>query len=102
VKAYRQSEVPVADLLDTFYNLFDRKADVMGSILLETADLIDNAEKREEILSAWLDFKVEVRSARPPSVSQPSLGKRLPLTCASCAVHEWPTINANASRRLKV
>lgn len=49
------------DFVDNLWNMFDRKIEIAGGIISSVADLFDDAEKREALLRAWHDVKVQVR-----------------------------------------
>jgi hypothetical protein len=49
------------DLVDTLWQILDRKVDATGSVINGVADLVESEDKRREILAAWNDFRIEVR-----------------------------------------
>lgn len=57
------------DLVDTLWNIFDRKPEVAAGIVTAVADLFEDADKRRNLLSAWQDLRVEVRSSPRSSLS---------------------------------
>lgn len=57
------------DLVDTLWNIFDRKPEVASGIITSVADLLEDADKRRNLLSAWQDLRVEVCSSPPSSPS---------------------------------
>jgi E3 ubiquitin-protein ligase ZNF598 len=63
VRTYRNSEMSAADLIDTLWQILDRRVDATGSVAKGLADLMESDDKRREILSAWHDFRIEVGSS---------------------------------------
>ena len=53
VKSYRASESSAEDMIGTLYSIFDDQVDMTGKIVYNTADLLDNNDKRLELLNTW-------------------------------------------------
>lgn len=59
IRAYRSSESSAKDLVDTFFTVFDQDFENTGKFLSSLVDLLDNEEKKEDLLSAWNAYKIE-------------------------------------------
>jgi hypothetical protein len=60
VRTYHNAEMSATDLIDTLWEILDRRVDATGSIIKGVSDLIESPEKQREILAAWNDFRIEV------------------------------------------
>lgn len=60
MRGYRGSETSAEDLVDTLWNVFDRNIDVAAGIIRSVADLFEDQEKSNSILSAWQDLRARV------------------------------------------
>ncbi len=61
IVSFRASESTARDLISTFYNVFERDLDATASLIVTLVDLLDNDEKRTDLLQSWNGFKIEVR-----------------------------------------
>lgn len=68
VRGYRASETSAKDVVETFFHAFNDRIEVTGTILSALADILDNEEKKTELLRVWNNFKVEVSAPRRPAV----------------------------------
>ena len=53
MKSYRSSESSAEDLIKTLSSILDDQVDLTGKIVYNTADLLDNNDKRIELLRSW-------------------------------------------------
>lgn len=60
VRSYRDSESAARDLISTIYNLVDRDLEATASLIVPLVDLLDNEEKKQDLLAAYNGFKIEV------------------------------------------
>jgi hypothetical protein len=60
VRSYRASESAAKDLISTIWNVLDQNMDGTASMVNATVDILDDEEKKNDLLSAWNNFKVEV------------------------------------------
>lgn len=63
VRSYKASESSARDLISTVWNILDRNLDGTASIVNSLVDLVDEDEKKQNLLAAWNGFKVEVCSS---------------------------------------
>lgn len=61
IRTFRNSESTARDLISTFYNIVDRDLEKTASLISPLVDLLDDEEKKNELLGAFNGFKVEVR-----------------------------------------
>ena len=57
VSSYRTSNISAAQLLDTFFTLFDVPSTDLGKLIKELADIYEIESKREDLLKAWNDWR---------------------------------------------
>lgn len=67
LRSYRVSESAARDLILTVWNILDCNLDGTASIVNALVDLIDDEEKKSNLLSAWNGFKIEVIPDLKPS-----------------------------------
>ena len=60
LRSYRVSESAARDLILTVWNILDCNLDGTASIVNALIDLIDDEEKKNNLLAAWNGFKIEV------------------------------------------
>ena len=60
VRSYRASESSARDLISTIYNLVDRDLETSASLIVPLVDLLDDEEKKKDLLAAYNGFKIEV------------------------------------------
>ncbi|KAI0371661.1 hypothetical protein BV20DRAFT_1042998 [Pilatotrama ljubarskyi] len=68
VRSYKASESSARDLISTVWNILDRNLDGTASIVNALVDLVDEDEKKQNLLGAWNGFKVEQRNQFPELV----------------------------------
>lgn len=61
VQSYRSSESGPRDLISTVFNIVNCELDGTASLVSFIVDVLDDEEKRRELLAAWNGFKIEVR-----------------------------------------
>jgi len=59
-RSYRNSESSARDLISSIWNALDRNLDTSAVFVNTVVDLLDEEDKREDLLSTWDCFKVEV------------------------------------------
>ena len=57
VSSYRTSKMTAAQLIDTFFSLFDVPSSDLGKLIKELADIYENEAKRNGLLKAWNDWR---------------------------------------------
>ncbi len=57
VSAFQRSSVTAANLIDSFFALFDTSAAELGKLIKELAEIYENETKRSELLKAWNDWR---------------------------------------------
>ncbi|CDO76948.1 hypothetical protein BN946_scf184587.g2 [Trametes cinnabarina] len=77
VRSYRASESSARDLILTVWNILDRNLDGTASIVNSLVDLIDDEEKKHNLLAAWNGFKVEAAVSGNQSLKK-ILGESVP------------------------
>lgn len=60
VRSYRASESSARDLISTIYNLVNRDLEASASLIVPLVDLLDDEEKKRDLLAAYNGFKIEV------------------------------------------
>ncbi|TFK46669.1 hypothetical protein OE88DRAFT_1714915 [Heliocybe sulcata] len=68
IRSYRASESAARDLISTIWNVLDRDLDNTASIVNALVDLLDEEEKKRDLLAAWNGFKIEQRRSFPDLV----------------------------------
>jgi hypothetical protein len=61
IRGYRANESSARDLILTVWNVLDHNLDDTASIINSVVDLLDEEEKKRDLLAAWNAFKIEVR-----------------------------------------
>ncbi|THU81414.1 hypothetical protein K435DRAFT_972354 [Dendrothele bispora CBS 962.96] len=67
-RSYRASESSARDLISTVWNVLDRQLDHTASIINTFVDLLDDEDKKKDLLSSWNGFEVEQRRQFPELV----------------------------------
>jgi E3 ubiquitin-protein ligase ZNF598 len=62
IRGYRSSESSAKDLISTVWNVLDRQLDQTASIINAFVDLLDDEDKKKDLLSSWNSFEIEVWS----------------------------------------
>jgi E3 ubiquitin-protein ligase ZNF598 len=60
LRSYRASESAARDLILTVWNIIDQNIDGTASIINALVDVLDEEEKKTDLLNAWNGFKIEV------------------------------------------
>ena len=63
MRSYLHSESAARDLISTVWNILDRNLDGTASVVNMLVDMMDDEDKKRELLAAWNGFKIEVRNA---------------------------------------
>ena len=74
IRSYRASESGARDLISTVWNVLDRNLDGTASIVNALVDLVEEEDRKRDLLSAWNGFKVEVRHLSFISLGRYALG----------------------------
>lgn len=61
-RGYRNSESSARDLISTIWNVLDRSLEHTASIVNAFVDLLDDDEKKQDLLASWKGFVIEVSS----------------------------------------
>ncbi|CAL1705376.1 unnamed protein product [Somion occarium] len=64
VRSYRANESAARDLILTIWNILDHNLEDTASLVNALVDLLDDEEKKNDLLKAWNGFKVEVCVAK--------------------------------------
>lgn len=59
-RGYRLAETTARDLILTIWNVVDQKLEHTASIVNAFVDLVDEDEKKQDILTSWKSFEIEV------------------------------------------
>lgn len=70
MRGYRASESSARDLISTVWNILDRNLEHTASIINAFVDLLDDEEKKEDLLASWKGFAIEVRNPQLPLAIQ--------------------------------
>ena len=60
MRGYRANESSARDLISTVWNILDHNLDDTASIINAVVDLLEEEEKKRDLLAAWNGFKIEV------------------------------------------
>jgi len=60
MRGYRANESSARDLISTVWNVLDHNLDDTASIINSVVDLLEEEEKKRDLLTAWNGFKIEV------------------------------------------
>lgn len=60
IRGYRASETSAKDLISTVWNVLDRHLEHTASMVNAFVDLLDEEEKKQDVLSSWKSFEIEV------------------------------------------
>lgn len=61
MRGYRASESSARDLISTIWNIFDGNLEHTASIINAFVDLLEEEDKKQDLLASWKGFAVEVR-----------------------------------------
>ncbi|GAA6030555.1 hypothetical protein JCM8097_006203 [Rhodosporidiobolus ruineniae] len=59
VRSYRAGEMSASDLVDQLFNIFDQNIDAADPIIVTLSELFEDPSKRQAVLSAWRDVRIE-------------------------------------------
>lgn len=68
VRGYRASESSARDLISTIWNVLDQNLEHTASIVNAFVDLLDQEEKKQDLLTSWKGFAIEQRKQFPDLV----------------------------------
>lgn len=57
VSSFRTSSITATELIDAFFSVFDTSSAELGKLVKELAEIFEIAQKRNELLQAWSDWK---------------------------------------------
>lgn len=60
IRSYRASESAARDVISIFYNMVERDIETTASLIIPLVDLLDDEDKKKELLEAFNGFKIEV------------------------------------------
>lgn len=75
VSSYRSSTISAAELIDSFFSLFDVSSSELGKLVRELADIYEDEKRRQDLLTAWNDWlsiNADYPSLPGPSGALPS------------------------------
>lgn len=61
LRGYRSSESSARDLISTIWTILDQNLDDTASVVNVLVDLLEDDDKKKDLLSSWNGFKIEVR-----------------------------------------
>jgi hypothetical protein len=68
IRGFRASESSARDLISTIWNILDQNLDHTASLVSALVDLLDDEDKKKDLLSSWNGFKIEQRQQFPDLV----------------------------------
>ncbi|TRM61268.1 hypothetical protein BD626DRAFT_501962 [Schizophyllum amplum] len=68
IRSYRATESSARDLISTVWNVLDNHLEHTASIISGFIDILDDDEKRQDLLSSWKGFEVEQKRQFPDLV----------------------------------
>ncbi|TDL27318.1 hypothetical protein BD410DRAFT_713852 [Rickenella mellea] len=68
IRSYRSSESGARDLITTFFNALDRDLEGTASLIILLVDLLEDEDKKKNLLASWNGFKIEQRREFPDLV----------------------------------
>jgi hypothetical protein len=57
VSSYRSGAITASNLIDSIFSLFDAPTSELGKLIRELADLYEDDDKRQRLLTAWNDWR---------------------------------------------
>lgn len=66
MRGYLANESSARDLISTVWNILDQNLDDTASIINGVVDLLEEEEKKRDLLAAWNGFKIEVSFSMAP------------------------------------
>jgi len=68
LRSFNSSESGSRDLISTIWNVLEQNLEGTASVVNSIVDILDDEDKKRELLSAWNGFKVEQRNQFPALV----------------------------------
>ncbi|KAG6860250.1 hypothetical protein C0995_013700 [Termitomyces sp. Mi166 len=68
IRGYRASESSAKDFISTIWHVLDQNLEHTASIINAFVDLLDQEEKKQDLLSSWKGFEIEQRRQFPDLV----------------------------------
>ncbi|TFK91783.1 hypothetical protein K466DRAFT_294055 [Polyporus arcularius HHB13444] len=68
IRSYRANESAARDLISTVWSILDRNLDGTASVVNALIDVVDEEDKKRDLLTAWNGFKIEQRNQFPELV----------------------------------
>lgn len=59
-RGYKLSETSARDFISTIWNVLDHNLDHTASVVNSFVDLLDEEDKKQDLLASWRGFAVEV------------------------------------------
>jgi hypothetical protein len=60
MRGFRASESSARDLISTVWTILDQNLDDTASVINAVVDLLEEEDKKKDLLSSWNGFKIEV------------------------------------------
>ena len=60
-RGYKLSETSARDFISTIWNVLDHNLDQTASVVNQFVDLLDEEDKKQDLLASWRGFAIEVR-----------------------------------------
>jgi E3 ubiquitin-protein ligase ZNF598 len=60
IRSYRASESSARDLISTIWSTVDQKLDETAGVVNALVDLMEEEDKKSDVLSSWNGFRIEV------------------------------------------
>ncbi|KAI5124372.1 hypothetical protein M0805_008975 [Coniferiporia weirii] len=68
IRSFRSNESAARDLITTFYNIVDRDLEATASLIVPLVDILDDEDKKKELLQSFNGFKIEQQQQFPELV----------------------------------
>ncbi|KAL1743416.1 hypothetical protein HDZ31DRAFT_83411 [Schizophyllum fasciatum] len=68
IRSYRANESSARDLISTVWNVLDNHLEHTASIISGFVDILDDEEKRQDLLTSWKGFEIEQKRQFPDLV----------------------------------
>ena len=98
VSSYRSGTITASNLIDSIFSLFDAPTSELGKLIRELADLYEDDDKRQRLLTAWNDWRSINEDY--PSLPGPAAGSTtgLPSVSSGRRVLKLKSSTAQSSR----
>jgi len=60
IRGYRAHESSARDVISTIFNVLDQNLEHTASVVNGVVDLLDEEDKKQDLLSSWKGFDIEV------------------------------------------